>query len=281
MANESTIALRNLAFKYPGSDRLILNEINALIRSGEFLAVIGPNGSGKSTLARLICGLLRPTQGQVLVDGLSSADSRNQIEVRRQVGLVLQNPDNQIVAARVEEDVAFGPENLNLPSTEIHYRVNHALEKVGLGHLKDRPPHLLSGGEKQRLATAGLLALRPAFLILDEPTSMLDPIGRRGVLEVLRGLAAEGTAIVLITHNMDEAVVADRIWVLRSGQLVADGAPGSIFGDPVVSEKLEFELPRVTRLSNALAGYGLNVPAGIVNTDDMVCFLCRLFKQTS
>lgn len=281
MVNESTIALRNLGFKYPGSDRLILNEINALIRSGEFLAVIGPNGSGKSTLARLICGLLRPTQGQVLVDGLSSADSRNQIEIRRRVGLVLQNPDNQIVAARVEEDVAFGPENLNLPPTEIHYRVNHALEKVGLGHLKDRPPHLLSGGEKQRLAIAGLLALRPAFLILDEPTSMLDPIGRRGVVEVLRGLVAEGTSVVLITHNMDEAATADRIWVLRSGQLVADGATGSIFGDPVVSEKLELELPRVTRLSNALAGYGLNVPAGIVNTDDMVCFLCRLFKQTS
>lgn len=281
MANESTIALINLGFKYPGSDRPVLDGIDAVIKGGEFLAVIGPNGSGKSTLARLLCGILCPTQGQVLVDDLRTEDPQNRIKIRKRVGLVLQNPDNQIVAARVEEDVAFGPENLNLPSVEIHYRVNHALEKVGLGHLKDRPPHLLSGGEKQRLAIAGILALRPAFLILDEPTSMLDPIGRRGVLEVLRGLANGGTSVVLITHNMDEAAAADRVWVLRSGQLAADGAPGSIFADQAMISNLALDLPRVTQLANALAGYGLSVPAGIANTDDMVCFLCRLFKQTS
>jgi len=281
VAKESTIALINLGFKYPGSDRPVLDGIDAVIKGGEFLAVIGPNGSGKSTLARLLCGILCPTQGQVLVDGLRTEDPQNRIKIRKRVGLVLQNPDNQIVAARVEEDVAFGPENLNLPSAEIHYRVNHALEKVGLGHLKDRPPHLLSGGEKQRLAIAGILALRPAFLILDEPTSMLDPIGRRGVLEVLRGLASGGTSVVLITHNMDEAAAADRVWVLRSGRLAADGAPDSMYGDQVMIRNLGLDLPRVTRLANALAGYGLNVPTGIVNTDDMVCFLCRLFKQTS
>ncbi|WP_027365204.1 energy-coupling factor transporter ATPase [Desulfotruncus alcoholivorax] len=281
MVNDSTIALRNLVFNYPGSERPVLDGINAVIKNGEFLAVVGPNGSGKSTLARLICGLLRPSQGQVLVEGLCTVDPRNRIEIRKRVGLVLQNPDNQIVAVRVEEDAAFGPENLNLPSKEIHYRVNHALEQVGLIHLKDRPPQLLSGGEKQRLAIAGLLALRPSFLVLDEPTSMLDPLGRRGVLDVLRGLSGEGMSVVLITHNMDEATAADRVWVLRDGKLAADGTPGSIFSDPVMIRNLELDLPWVTRLANALAGYGLNVPAGIVNTDDMVCFVCRLFKQPS
>lgn len=256
----------------------MIRDFGAVVRRGEFIALIGPNGSGKSTLAGLVAGLLVPGTGLVTVDGLDTADPAAKDEIRRRVGLVLQNPDNQVVAARVEEDVAFGPENLNLPPAEVRRRVEYALGAVGLEHLRDRPPHLLSGGEKQRLAIAGLLALRPRCLVLDEPTSMLDPPGRREVLQVLRDLAAAGTAVLLVTHHMEEAAGAGRVWVLGEGRLLADGSPAGVFGRPELPDRLGLALPPAAELARRLAACGAEVPAGIVNMEDMVRYLCHALR---
>jgi energy-coupling factor transport system ATP-binding protein len=275
------IELKNVFYTYPGSDRFVLRGIDAKVECGEFIAVIGPNGSGKSTLARLMSGLLLPARGQVLIDGLDTGTPEAREEIRRRVGLVLQNPDNQLVAVQVEEDVAFGPGNLNLPPAEIRRRVDESLEAVNLSGLRARPPHLLSGGEKQRLAIAGILALRPRYLVLDEPTSMLDPLGRREVLRVLRNLAQSGISVILITHLMEEAALSDRVWVLADGGLAANDSPGAVFSRPGMLRELGLGLPFSAELACSVAAPGVDVPPGIVTMEDLVCFLCSVLKQTS
>ncbi len=275
--NDYLIQLEGVSFAYPDGGPVI-REFSAGVRRGEHIALIGPNGSGKSTLAGLAAGVLRPTAGRVMVGGMDTADQLRAGAVRRRVGLVLQNPDNQLVASRVEEDVAFGPENLNLPGTEVRRRVEYALEAVGLDLLRDRPPHLLSGGEKQRLAIAGLLALEPACLILDEPTSMLDPLGRREVLRVLKNMTAKGTAVLQVTHHMDEAAEADRVWVLAEGGLAVDANPREVFSRPGLLGPLGLALPPAAEVAACLAGQGVDMPAGIINLEDLVCYLCRALK---
>ena len=272
------IELQNVSYTYPGSKFPALQDIYGHVNRAEFIAVVGPNGSGKSTLARIMTGLLLTTGGRVLVNGLDTARSEVRQEIRRNVGLVMQNPDNQLVAAVVEEDVAFGPENLGLPSAEVSRRVKETLIAVGLSERRDRPPHMLSGGEKQRLAIAGVLALQPLCVVLDEPTSMLDPIGRQEVLQALRRLADSGTALVLITHHMDEAAEADRVWLLDNGRLLVDAEPAVLFGQIKLLHELGLTSTNAGELAYKLLEYGFTLPEGIVTMEDMINFLCLVLK---
>lgn len=251
----------DVGFSYASAsgDVTALTGVSLALAPGEMLAVLGANGSGKSTLARLANGIELPTRGAVAVDGISTADAARIFDVRAAVGLVLQHPDDQIVATAVEDDVAFGPENLGLPRAEIRARVDEAMAAVGLTGLERREPHLLSGGQKQRLAIAGALAMRPRYLVLDEPTSMLDPVGRDEVLEVIRTLRAAGHGIMLITHDLAEASAADSAVVLDRGHVVFDGVPAELLGD----ERLEswaLEVPAGLRLAAALRESGVPVP---------------------
>ncbi len=272
------IELQSVSYAYPGSQFPVLQDICLCVGRAEFISVIGPNGSGKSTLARIISGLLLPTGGRVLVDGMDTGTPKTRKDIRRRVGLVLQNPDNQLVAAVVEEDVAFGPENLCLPSAEVRRRVEDALNAVGLSQVRGRPPHMLSGGEKQRLAIAGLLALCPLCVVLDEPTSMLDPVGRQEVLQVLRHLSDSGTAVILITHHMDEAAGADRVWVLGKGGVLADDEPAAVFSRVKLLHELGLTSTSAGDLAYRLSERGLELPTGIVIMEDMIKYLCRVLK---
>lgn len=272
------IEIKHVSYAYPGGGKLALRGINATVHPGQLIAVIGPNGSGKSTLTRTMYGLLLPVEGRVTVAGLDLSSPQSRMQARRLMGLVLQNPDHQLVAARVEEDVAFGPENLNLPPEEICHRVQSALEAVNLEHLKDKPPHLLSGGEKQRLAMAGVLALHPNYLILDEPTSMLDPRGRCEIMAILRRLAQSGLAIIMVTHHMDEASLADLVWVVAEGVLVAQGPPKMIFSQTDLLHTLGLELPWSANLARGLVSRGIAVPSGTLTMEDLVSFLCTALK---
>jgi energy-coupling factor transport system ATP-binding protein len=265
-----------------------LRGVDLLIDRGEFVAIIGPNGSGKSTLARHFNGLLLPTTGQVCVDGLLTADPRHLPMIRQRVGMVFQNPDNQLVASTVEEDVAFGPENLALPSDEIRRRVDEALEIVGLADCATHPPHMLSGGQKQKVAIAGALATRPDCIVFDEPSSMLDPPGRQQVLDTIRRLNDEGMTIVLITQWMDEAAMAGRIVVMNAGRIVLDGPPGMVFtapsakGDHTVPNGIGLPLlvemgldrPFAAEIADRLREQGLPLPAGLLTIDQLVMALC-------
>ncbi len=272
------IELQSVSYAYPGSKFPVLQDICLHVGKAEFISVIGPNGSGKSTLARLISGLLLPSAGRVLVDGMDTGTAETRKEIRRRVGLVLQNPDNQLVAAVVEEDVAFGPENLCLPPAEVRRRVEDAMNAVGLSQLRRRPPHMLSGGEKQRLAIAGLLALCPSCVVLDEPTSMLDPMGRQEVLQVLRHLSDSGTAVILITHHMDEAADADRVWVLGKGGVLVDDEPEAVFSRVKLLHKLGLTSTSAGDLAYRLSEQGLELPNGIVTMEDMIDYLCSVLK---
>lgn len=267
-----------------------LRGVDLTIDQGEFVAIIGPNGSGKSTLARHLNGLLLPTAGQVLVDGLLTADPDHLPMIRQRVGMVFQNPDNQLVASTVEEDVAFGPENLALPSDEIRRRVNEALTIVGLTEYATQPPHMLSGGQKQKVAIAGALATRSDCIVFDEPNSMLDPSGRQQVLDTIRKLNDEGMTIVLITQSMDEAALARRIVVMDAGCIILDGPPQMVFAaqgmangpDDKESGNLETSLleeigigrPFATEMADRLREQGLPLPAGLLTMDQLVMALC-------
>lgn len=281
MADQPYIEARDVRFQYPaapGADPVVaLDGVGLTVARGEFVAVVGRNGSGKSTLARMLNVLLRPAAGQVRVDGLDTADPANLWPIRDRVAMVFQNPDNQIVAALVEEDVAFGPENQGLPPEEIRRRVEESLAAVGLTPLRDRPPHLLSGGQKQRLAIAGALALRPACLVLDEPTAMLDPRGRAEVLQtILRLNQTAGVAIVLITHFMEEAARADRVVVMDRARVAMTGAPAEVFRQAAALRDLQLDLPPALLLAEQLRAAGVPVPADVLTLDDLVEALCRL-----
>ena len=275
-----------------------LRGVNLTIDRGEFVAIIGPNGSGKSTLARHFNGLLLPTAGQVWVDGLLTADPAHLPAIRQRIGMVFQNPDNQLVASTVEEDVAFGPENLALPSDEIRRRVDEALASVGLTDYATHPPHMLSGGQKQKVAIAGALATRPDCIVFDEPNSMLDPPGREQVLNTVRRLNDEGMTIVLITQSMDEAAVARRIVVMNAGVIVLDGSPELVFapadqeggskgleGDhPFPAGEISMtrsplqdiglDRPFAADIAGRLREQGLPLPAGLLTVSQLVAALC-------
>jgi energy-coupling factor transport system ATP-binding protein len=271
------IAFDSVSFSYPGTGGLepALFEVSLSVEPGCLLAVLGANGSGKSTLARLCDGLLVPTSGAVTVDGMDTRDATCLWEVRERVGVVLQSPDDQIVGTVVEEDVAFGPENLGVPPPEIRARVDRALSETGLAGLERREPHLLSQGQKQRLAVAGALALSPAYLVLDEPTAMLDQKGRRDVLEVVGRLVAQGTGVVHITHDLAEALSADRVAVLHGGRLAYVGAPDTLLDGTIELESYGLEAPAFSRLVAALRRRGVPVASSARRADEVLEALWR------
>ncbi len=272
------IRVENAGYCYHSGDEetiAALTDISLTIEKGEFVAIIGHNGSGKSTLAKLFNGLLVPNTGRVLISGRSTADPEQQWWIRQQVGMVFQNPDNQLITTVVEEDVAFGPENLGIPSTEIVQRVEESLAQVDMGAYSQHSPHLLSGGQKQRIAIAGILAMRPRCLVLDEPTAMLDPRGRREVLStVLRLNQEEGITVVWITHHMHEAVIAHRVIVMEEGRIASQGTPRQVFRQADELTHLGLDVPAITRLGQLLAQDGFDLPQDVMTVEEMVSLLC-------
>lgn len=252
-----------------------LKGVNLTIQQGEFLAIIGHNGSGKSTLAKHLNALLLPDAGSVIVDELDTRSKEQLWEIRQRVGMVFQNPDNQLIATTVEEDVAFGPENLGVEPELIRQRVDEALASVGMSSFMTRAPHLLSGGQKQRVAIAGVVAMRPKILVLDEPTAMLDPVGRKEVMETVKRLnKEEGLTVVHITHFMEEAVFAHRVIVMEDGQIVMEGKPREIFAQVEKLKDLRLDVPAMTELRDALVRDNLLLPEGILTVEEMVVALC-------
>lgn len=273
------ISIKNLSFKYDYEDEnaiQILKDINLEINEGEFVALLGHNGSGKSTLAKLINGLLLPGQGDVLVDGMNTKSEEEIWDIRRTAGMVFQNPDNQLVATIVEDEVAFGPENMGVEPSEIRRRVDRALEDVGMADYKKNAPHLLSGGQKQRVAIAGILAMSPKYIILDEPTAMLDPSGRREVMDTLIKLnKEEGKTIILITHYMEEAAISDRVVVMEDGKMVLSGTPREVFSQVDKIKGLGLDVPQVTELAYELKKDGLEISTEVLNIEEMVKEICH------
>lgn len=274
------ISIKNLSFKYDYEDenaKQILKDIDLEIKEGEFLALLGHNGSGKSTLAKLINGLLIPGEGDVLVDGMNTKNEEKIWDIRRNAGMVFQNPDNQLVATIVEDEVAFGPENLGIEPAEIRKRVDKALEDVGMSDYKKNAPHLLSGGQKQRVAIAGILAMSPKYIILDEPTAMLDPSGRREVIDTLVKLnKEENKTIILITHYMEEAAISDRVVVMEDGNIVLSGKPREVFSQVEEIKKLGLDVPQVTELAHELKKDGIEISTEVLNIEEMVKEICHL-----
>ncbi|NLX61415.1 MAG: energy-coupling factor transporter ATPase [Tissierellia bacterium] len=273
--SDEMIRIENVSFEYESyGDKKPLkavDNVSMTVEKGEYLVILGHNGSGKSTLAKLINGLLLPTKGDVFVKGINTKDKDRIWEIREIAGMVFQNPDNQLVATIVEEDVAFGPENLGVPPEEIRRRVDKALEIVEMSEYKKHAPHLLSGGQKQRVAIAGILAMKPECIILDEPTAMLDPIGRREIMNTLRKLnSEEKKTIIHITHHMDEAVEADRIIVMEKGKIVMEGTPREIFSQVEKIKELGLDVPQVTELAYELNKEGFNVPSNILTIEELV-----------
>ena len=275
---EEMIRIENVTYEYNSynstgeEDTLTaIKDINISIKKGEHLVILGHNGSGKSTLAKLMNGLLLPTKGDVYVNGMNTKDEDKIWHIRETAGMVFQNPDNQLVATIVEEDVAFGPENLGVPPEEIRKRVDEALEIVEMTEYKKHAPHLLSGGQKQRVAIAGILAMRPECIILDEPTAMLDPNGRKEIINTIKKLnKEEHKTIVHITHYMDEAVEADRILVIKKGQIVMEGTPREIFSQVEKVKALGLDVPQVTELAYELKKEGINIDNSILTVEELV-----------
>ena len=275
------IECRNLIFKYTAGEnqeeKIAINDVNFQIKEGEFIAILGHNGSGKSTMAKHMNALLIPTEGKMLVNKMDTSDMNNLWNIRETAGMVFQNPDNQLVATIVEEDVAFGPENLGVPPEEIRKRVDEALERVGMSEYKRHAPHLLSGGQKQRIAIAGILAMKPKCIIFDEPTAMLDPSGRKEVLDTIIDLNKNyGITVILITHYMDEAAKADRIVVMDKGKLILDGNPRDVFSNVEKMKSIGLDVPQVTELSYELQKAGINIDTRILDVNEMVNAICQL-----
>ena len=264
----SIIKFENVHYTYPGDQLESLCGVSLEIEEGSFVAVLGHNGSGKSTLAKHMNAILVPTEGKVTVCGIDSADEERLIQLRRNVGMVFQNPDNQIVANVVEDDVAFAPENLGVEPKEIRRRVDEALKLVGMYDKRQHAPHRLSGGQKQRVAIAGVIAMEPKIIVLDEPTAMLDPIGREEVISTVTRLCREKEmTVVLITHHMDECVGADRLIVMSNGSIVADGLPAEVFADIDLMEREGLAVPETTRLLYDLKQRGMDLPLTALDVD--------------
>ena len=277
------IKTEGLRFSYTtaeGVSPVVLDGVDLDIQEGTFVAVLGHNGSGKSTLAKHMNAILLPSGGKVYVDGMDTADETRLLDVRRTVGMVFQNPDNQIVANVVEEDVAFAPENLGVPPEEIRRRVDDALKAVGMYEFREHAPHLLSGGQKQRIAIAGVIAMQPRCIVLDEPTAMLDPIGRADVVRTIKQLNRErGVTVVLITHHMDEAAQADRLVVMAKGKVVADGSPKQVFSDVEGLRSVGLTVPYTTQLLWELRQEGYDVPLDALSDEECAAALFDLLKQ--
>ena len=267
------IKVEHLAYTYPGMDDMpgvaVFEDMNLTVEEGTFVAILGTNGCGKSTLAKHFNSILLPTGGKVWVCGLDTSDEDRLMQVRRNVGMVFQNPDNQIVANVVEEDVAFGPENLGIASPEIRHRVDKALKQVGMYEYREHAPHLLSGGQKQRIAIAGVIAMEPKCIVLDEPTAMLDPRGRREVIDTVSRLNKEkGITVVIITHHMDEAARADRVVVLHKGRVAADGTPKAVFSQVELLHDLGLAAPETVELCDALNREGFHLPLDALSVEE-------------
>ena len=277
------IETRDLRFSYPAAEGVtpvVLDGVDLNIRSGSFVAVLGHNGSGKSTLAKHMNAILLPTGGTVYVDGIDTADEDRLLDIRRTVGMVFQNPDNQIVANVVEEDVAFAPENLGVPPEEIRQRVDDALKTVGMYEFREHAPHLLSGGQKQRVALAGVLAMAPRCIVLDEPTAMLDPVGRREVMDTIKKLnLTAGVTVVLITHHMDEAAQADRLVVMSKGKVVADGTPRDVFSHVEALKSVGLTVPETVELCWTLRRDGLDLPLDALSDEECAQALYGLLAE--
>ncbi|EDT25597.1 energy-coupling factor transporter ATPase [Clostridium perfringens] len=278
---ENMIKSEDLVFKYVNAEeqteKVAINHVSMEVKKGEFLVILGHNGSGKSTMAKHMNALLLPSGGKMYVDGLDTSDIENLWEVRRRAGMVFQNPDNQLVATIVEEDVAFGPENLGIDPKEIRERVDDSLKAVGMYEYRKHAPHLLSGGQKQRIAIAGILAMRPKCIVLDEPTAMLDPSGRNEVMKTIKEVNKKfGITIILITHYMDEAAQADRIIVMDKGKKVMEGVPREIFSQVEKIKSIGLDVPQVTELAYELQKEGVDISTEILNIDEMVNALCQL-----
>lgn len=283
--DNSIIELKNVSFQYKSnSDDMpsvtALQDVDLTIREGEFLAVLGRNGSGKSTLAKLMNALLLPASGTVIVNGFDTIEDEFLWDIRSSIGMVFQNPDNQIVGTIVEEDVAFGPENLGVPPEEIRTRVDEALEIIDMTEFKEHAPHLLSGGQKQRVAIAGILAMKPKCIVLDEATAMLDPIGRKEVMRILKKLnKEEGITIVHITHHMDEAGKADRVLVIDEGRCIMLGTPREVFSDVEKIKGMGLDVPQVTELLYELNKSGFDFPTGILSVEEALQLLSKAISK--
>lgn len=280
--SEPIISAQDVRFSYvtaEGVAPIVLGGVSLDIEKGSFVAVLGHNGSGKSTLAKHMNAILLPTGGKVYVSGMDTSEDQLLLDIRRTVGMVFQNPDNQIVANVVEEDVAFAPENLGVPSDEIRRRVDDALKAVGMYEYREHAPHLLSGGQKQRIAIAGVIAMQPRCIVLDEPTAMLDPIGRADVLRTIKTLNRErGVTVVLITHHMDEAAQADRLVVMAKGKVIADGPPKEVFQDVEGLKAVGLTVPDTTELLWQLRQDGLDLPLDALSDEECAQALYQLLK---
>lgn len=274
------IEVKDLVYRYSkeqGDDNLCpaIDHVSIEIKRGEYISIAGSNGSGKSTLARCLNGLLLPTEGEILVDGMDTNDDDLIWDIRKKIGMVFQNPDNQIVSSMVEDEVAFGPENIGIENPELRKRVDNALKSVGMYEYRNREAHKLSGGQKQRIAIAGAVAMRPDCIVFDEPTAMLDPKGRSQVMKVIRELNDQGITIILITHFMEEVAEADRVLVMKSGKLLADSVPEDVFADTNLIESAGLEIPAAVLLRNELIETGISLSHEVINKDDLVDALCR------
>ena len=279
------ITAKDVTFSYGDEEtndlREVIHGITMNIRKGEFVALLGHNGSGKSTMAKLFNAMLLPSGGKVFVDGMDTVDESILYDIRRRVGLVLQNPDNQLVASIVEEDVAFGPENLGVPPAEIRQRVDDALKAVEMYDFRLNAPYKLSGGQKQRIAIAGIIAMQPDCIVLDAPTAMLDPRGRTEVMATIKKLNREqGITIILITHYMDEAVQADRVLVMDSGKILTEGTPREVFSQVELLKKHALDVPQSTELIDRLQSSGYDLPDGVLNIEECVAALEPLLGET-
>lgn len=273
------IEVNNISFEYITEEDSFkaIDDLSLNIKEGEFLVIIGHNGSGKSTLSKNLNAILMPTKGNILIDGMDTREEDKLWDIRQTAGMVFQNPDNQIVATVVEEDVAFGPENLGIKPEEIRKRVDESLKSVGIYELRDRQPHLLSGGQKQRVAIAGIIAMKPKCVIFDEATAMLDPSGRKEVMSTIKRLnKEENISVIHITHFMEEAVDADRVIVMEKGKKVLEGTPKQVFSKIDMLKKIGLDIPYMTELSKELNKEGLKIESDILTVDEMVMQLCQL-----
>lgn len=277
--NRTFIKLENVSYMYDPEEHpeaKAIDGVSMTVREGEFLAVVGPNGSGKSTLSKLFNGLLTPSEGDVWVDGINTKDEEHIIDIRRNVAMVFQNPDNQMVATIVEDDVAFGAENLGIEPSEIRKRIDDSLEAVSMSAYRDKKLHQLSGGQKQRIAIAGVLAMKPRCIIFDESTAMLDPAGREDIIEIMHQLNREGVTIVFITHYMEEITDVDRIVILEKGKIIAEGKPIDIFNQVSMLHRARLDTPEIVWLCSLLRKGGLDIPTDTLTGEQLVEALCRL-----
>ncbi|WP_206459809.1 energy-coupling factor transporter ATPase [Anaerovorax sp. IOR16] len=280
---DKIIQIKDLVFEYQKDENeeevvRAVNGVSLDVERGSFTAIIGKNGSGKSTLAKNLNALLLPSGGAVYVNGYDTKDEEKLWDIRQSAGMVFQNPDNQLVSSIVEDDVAFGPENLGVDPKEIRKTVDDALKSVNMYPYRKNAPHLLSGGQKQRIAIAGVVAMRPECIILDEPTAMLDPHGREEVMDIIETLHREGITILLITHFMEEAAVADRVIIMDAGNVVMDGTPVEIFSQSEKIKAVNLDVPLAVEIGNRLRSNGIPVPQDIIDTEGLVDFLCRKYK---